>query len=100
MQLGFCIYVCAYFKTLIYKWVFQVQSLNFLKFLLLNHCLPFSFPIPYRKSVDLSLNFGSPFSHVVFNIEHKWMLPKISIYNFAWCLKPYCRVQVWLQEII
>lgn len=74
-------------------------KLTIFKALLLNHCLPFSFSISYWKSVNLRLNFGSPFSHVVFNIKHKWVLSKISIHNLSWCLKPYCRVQVWLQEI-
>lgn len=56
------------------------------KYSLLNHGLPFSLSLPNREAVNLGLNLGSPFTHVILNIKDKWVLPKVGIHDLSWGL--------------
>lgn len=66
--------------------------------LLLKHSLPFSESLSDGEAGDHSVDLGPPFAHVVFNVEHKRLLSKVSIYNLTWCLKAHGGIQVGLED--
>lgn len=45
------------------------------------------------------MDLGSPFTHVVLNVEDKWLLAKVGVYNLTRSLKPHSGVQVGLVEM-
>lgn len=72
--------------------------MSLLTLLLLDHGLPLALALSDGEAVDLGLNFCPPFSHVVFNVKHEWVLPEVCIHHLPRSLKAHGRVQVRLQQ--
>lgn len=66
------------------------------RYLLLDHGLPLSLPVPYGEPVDLGLDLSPPLAHVILDVEHKWVLAKVGIHHLPRGLQPHCGVQVGL----
>lgn len=64
--------------------------------LLLQHGLPLSQPVSYGKPLNGALDLRPPLPHVVLNVKHKGLLPKVGIHDLSWSLETHCRVEVWL----
>lgn len=73
------------------------ESWPFCSHSLLQHSLPFSLSLADREMVHLALYLCSPLAHVVLNVKHKGVLPKVSIHHFPWGLQANCGVQVGLR---
>lgn len=65
---------------------------------LLNHGLPLALALSDGTTLNLSLDLGSPLTHVVLYVKYKWMLPKIGIHYLSWSLKTHHGVQVGLAK--
>lgn len=64
--------------------------------LLLQHGLPLSQPVSYGKPLNGALDLRPPLPHVVLDVKHKGLLPKVGIHDLSWSLETHCRVEVWL----
>lgn len=65
--------------------------------LLLDHGLPLALTFSNGEVVDLSLDLRPPLTHVVLDVEHKWMLAKVSVHHLPGSLQAHGWVQVGLQ---
>lgn len=67
--------------------------------LLLQDGLPLSQSFSYGEASNHAVDLGPPFTHVVLDVEDKWLLAKVSIYDLTRGLKPHSGVQIGLEEI-
>lgn len=57
--------------------------------LLLQDSLPLPQPLSDGEAGDHAVDLGSPFAHVVLDVENKWLLAKVGVHNLTRSLKAH-----------